>query len=663
MRNITSSEARELEARGCTCCDWSRVRVADAFDVRAYTNVRFSGDIELGTTDGTFTLTGGLEVRSSITDAVLHNVRIGNGVYIKGVANYIACYDIGDRVFIENVQCMTTRPDSTFGIGTRVSVLNETGGREVPIYERLSAHAAYMMAMYRHNPALTSRMLGMVQRHAESVKSDRGTIGRHAIIMNCGTITDVNIGCYAEIKGASRLENGTIVSSEADPVRVGAGVIASDFIMESGAVAQDGAVLHRVFVGQSTHLRNLFSAHDSLFFANCLCENGEACAIFAGPYTVTMHKSSLLIAGMYSFLNAGSGSNQSNHMYKLGPIHQGIVERGSKTTSDSYILWPAKVGAFSLVMGRHVSHPDTSRLPFSYLIEKEGRTYLVPGVNLKSVGTVRDAQKWPKRDRRKDPDRLDCINFNLLSPYTVSKMMDGCRLLDSLEAIAGVTADKYAYQTMTIEARALNKGRMYYGLAIDKFMGNSVIKRLEGADFSSAADINRRLQPTHPAGSGEWVDIGGMLAPKREISTLIRDIIEERVTALDQVEARFARLHADYYDMEWTWVAEHLEQWCGCTVDTITPADVIALVERWRASVVRLDELLYDDARKEFSLVSKVGFGVDGAEERQESDFEHVRGAFDSDPFVCMVLDHIEAKSRLGQELIDRVRRIDGVAQ
>ena len=50
-------------------------------------------------------------------------------------------------------------------------------------------------------------------------------------------------------------------------------------------------------------------------------------------------------------MNAGSGSNQSNHMYKLGPIHQGTLERGAKTTSDSYILWPARVGAFSLVMG------------------------------------------------------------------------------------------------------------------------------------------------------------------------------------------------------------------------------------------------------------------------------------------------------------------------
>ena len=98
---------------------------------------------------------------------------------------------------------------------------------------------------------------------------------------------------------------------------------------------------------------------------------------FAGPYTVTHHKSTLLIAGMFSFMNAGSGSNQSNHMYKLGPIHQGTLERGAKTTSDSYILWPARVGAFSLVMGRHVNHSDTSNLPFSYLIEQNNTTYLV----------------------------------------------------------------------------------------------------------------------------------------------------------------------------------------------------------------------------------------------------------------------------------------------
>ena len=74
------------------------------------------------------------------------------------------------------------------------------------------------------------------------------------------------------------------------------------------------------------------------------------------------------------------------------------------------VLWPAKVGAFSLVMGRHDSHQDTSNLPFSYLIEQQSTTMIMPGANLRSVGTQRDARKWPKRDARKDPDKIDCIN-------------------------------------------------------------------------------------------------------------------------------------------------------------------------------------------------------------------------------------------------------------
>lgn len=654
-RNITAAEIAALEAKRCSCSDWGMVEVEEPFFADAYTNVTFSGSIRLGSAIGEFTLPGGVVRRSGITDATLHNVSVGRGVCIRNIRGYIANYDIADDAYIENVDRILTNPGATFGIGTEVSVLNETGGREVPIYGRLSAQTAYIAAMYRHLPELTARISEMVHDHTETIRSNRGYIGTGAYIVACGALKDMWIGDYARINGASELSQGWLAASRTAPVEVGRNVMAEGFVMASGSKVSDGVVLRHVFVGQGTHLSHLFSAHDSLFFANCACENGEACAIFAGPYTVTMHKSSLLIAGMFSFLNAGSGSNQSNHMYKLGPIHQGVVERGSKTTSDSYILWPARIGAFSLVMGRLVSHPDSSKLPFSYLIERKGATYLVPGVNLKSVGTIRDARKWPTRDARRDPDKLDMVNFNLLSPYTISRMMEGIEVLDSVEAVSGLTAERYTWQNMTIEARALRKGRDYYRMAIDKFMGNSVIKRLEGDPFASVDDMRRRLRPTAPAGSGEWVDIGGMLAPKSEISALIRDIIERRVDTLDQLETRFRAMHAAYYDMEWTWVVENFTRWWGKPVDDLTPADVAAIVRRWNDSVVALDRMLYDDARKEFSLVSRTGFGVDGSHGRQQSDFEQVRGRFEADPFVCMVVNHIEAKTALGQELLDRL--------
>lgn len=654
-RNLTAAEIASLSANGCRCENWENVQVIDPFITDHYRNVTFSGDVRLGTTGKTFIRSGVIPVQSGIYDALIHNCTIGNDVLISKVANYIVNYDIDDDVLIENAGRVAMTGESTFGNGIEVSVLNETGGREVPIYDRLSAHVAYMLAMYRHDTPLMTGLRDMIARYVDSRRSTRGRVETGARIINAGSINNVYIGPCAVIDGASKLSNGSLMSEPDAPVYVGANVLASDFIMAAGSTLDDGAVAVHTFIGQGSALTRLFSAHDSLFFANCMCENGEAAAVFGGPYTVTMHKSSLLIAGMFSFLNAGSGSNQSNHMYKLGPIHQGVVERGSKTTSDSYILWPARIGAFSLVMGRLVSHPDTSRLPFSYLIERTGSSHLVPGVNLKSVGTVRDAMKWPKRDRRTTSRKLDLINFNLLSPYTVSKMIDGTDLLNELRRTAGETSAVYSYQGLTITASALRKGIMYYGMAIDKFMGNSVIKRLEGAPLHTDDEIRRRLAPTSAEGAGEWVDICGLIAPKAEISRLTREIGQGTVTSLEQVEQRLTDLHARYYDMEWTWVVENFERWWGKPVDALTADDIRAIVDRWTDSVVTLDRMLYEDARKEFSSISRIGFGVDGSDGRRNHDFEQVRGEFEKDPFVTMVLSHIEAKTALGAELKSRL--------
>ena len=536
-RSLTETEISALKANGCDG-NWAGVSVAEGFDPSRLHNVVFSGEVRLGLADGVLHLPCGIERRHGISNATLHNVSVGNGVYINNIANYIANYDIADGAVIENVDCIEGTLKSTFGIGTEVSVLNETGGREVPIYERMSAQTAYLIAMYRNRRSMIERLVTMIKVHAGTFYGRRGRIGASAVVLNSGTITDVNIGDYAHVNGATRLADGTMTSSKSDPVKVGRAVIAEGFVFAAGARVDDGAVIHHCFIGQATHLTHLFSAHDSLFFSNCACENGEAAAIFAGPYTVTMHKSSLLIAGMFSFLNAGSGSNQSNHMYKLGPIHQGVVERGSKTTSDSYILWPAKIGAFSLVMGRHVNHPDTSRLPFSYLIENRGESFLVPGINIRSVGTIRDAQKWPRRDKRKTPARLDNINFNLLSPYTAGKMLDGIDLLNQLERTAGLTAERFAFQTMTIDAHALRKGRKLYGMALDKFMGNTVISRLGLDPIADEAELTRRLTPTAKAGAGQWVDVCGLFAPKSEVDAICDEITDGTLDSVDAIEAR-----------------------------------------------------------------------------------------------------------------------------
>ena len=656
LRNLRPDEIATLRSQACRADDWNQVWVPEVFDIEYVNHVRFSGVVKLGAFRKIFTLPGGLVKHSGLRHVTLHNCTLGDNVLIENVQNYIANYRIGDDCFIQNINVMLVEGKATFGNNVEVSVLNETGGREVPIYDGLSASLAYIIALYRHRPALIERLRDMITAYTEGIASTEGTVGDKVKIVNTGTIRNVKIGDYATIENSARLENGSVNSKKEAPVFIGDSVIAQDFIVSSGAKIADAAKIIRCFIGQACQVTHNFSAHDSLLFSNCAFENGEACAIFAGPFTVSMHKSSLLIAGMYSFLNAGSGSNQRNHMYKLGPIHQGIVERGSKTTSDSYILWPARIGAFSLVMGRHHHHSDTSDIPFSYLIEKDDETYLVPGINLRSVGTIRDAQKWPKRDKRTDPDRLDMINYNLLSPYTIQKMLKAVDILKNLQALVGETSEIYYYQNTRIKGSSLRNALNFYGMAINKFFGNSLIKRLEGTTYCSMEEVWEQLRPTESKGSGEWLDLAGLILPREPLEALLQDIEQGEIASLEDVECFFRLVHGRYYSLEWTWAYEMIERYYGVDLRSISAAEIIDLVRRWQECVIRLDEMLYEDARKEFSLTSMIGFGVDGSSKEKQQDFEGVRGDFMNNPFVTAVQEHIVNKRALGDELIERLK-------
>ena len=123
-------------------------------------------------------------------------------------------------------------------------------------------------------------------------------------------------------------------------VKMQGSIVSEHFIVEDDTHLGNCS-LHHCYVGEGCRLDGGFSAHDSLIFANSNLSNGEASAAFLGPYTVSMHRSTLLIGGAFSFFNAGSGTNQSNHQYRLGPIHHGLMERGVKCSSDSYMLWPS----------------------------------------------------------------------------------------------------------------------------------------------------------------------------------------------------------------------------------------------------------------------------------------------------------------------------------
>ena len=212
-RKLNEQEILQLKTQSCTADDWNHIEVAHDFKADCVFHTRFSGKVKLGVFEHEFTLAGGMKKHAGLYHTTLHNVTVGNHCCIENVKNYIANYEIGDYTFIENVDIILVDGKSKFGNGVEVAVLNETGGREVMLHDRLSAHQAYIMALYRHRPELIERMKAIIERYAEGNASEMGYIGTHVTIVDSGYIKNVKIGDYCKIEGAGRLKNGSLNSN------------------------------------------------------------------------------------------------------------------------------------------------------------------------------------------------------------------------------------------------------------------------------------------------------------------------------------------------------------------------------------------------------------------------------------------------------------------
>lgn len=480
--------------------------------------------------------------------------------------------------------------------------MNENGGRTVRIYSGLTAQIAYMAAVYRHRPALVAALDRMARRAADAARSAQGSIGRDCRITDCRLLRDVCIGHGATLEGVSVLSNGTV----GDFSRIGIDVKAYDFVTAEHALVDNGSLIERCFIGERCIFDRGYTASDSLFFANSHCENGEAASIFAGPYTVSHHKSSLLIAGMFSFFNAGSGSNQSNHLFKSGAVHQAVHLRGCKFASGAYIMSPALEGAFTMIMGHHSFHHDTSAFPYSYLVEKEGRSVLMPGANLTSYGAVRDIEKWPARDRR--TIRRDVINFEEYNPYITSGML---RAVDTLHAIAEEDPDAptYVHQKAIIRAAALKRGIGLYNRFIVAALG-AMLDRGESAERYD--------------GSGRWLDIAGQYITKREVEAILDAIDHGELASPEEVDNRFRVFSVHYDDYAHSWAEGVYASLLGHIPTVAEIEEAIAAGRNARATMRRTTDA---DRDRDCSLDMAVSYGLDSDDEGEvRDDYYSVRG-------------------------------------
>ena len=592
MRQLTDEEIRVLEDRNCWAEDWTNVHVSDDFKPNYMHRVMLYGEISIGDFDKNIEVSRGFLKHSGINNATLRNVSIRDNCLIENIGGFINNYTIGDDCYISNVSAMETTDGATYGEGNLISVLNEVGDGNVILFSDLNSQFAAFMAKHFGDKPLKDAIRRLINEEIARKRHDQAYIGNHVKIVNTKEITNTVVYDDCEINGAARLSDCTILSSPASSVYIGTGVICENSIISEGSSIINSVKIQDCFVGEACQISNGFTASSSVFFANSYMSNGEACAAFCGPFTASHHKSSLLIGGQFSFYNAGSATNFSNHAYKMGPMHYGILERGTKTASGAYVLMPAYIGTFSVCFGKLMYHPDTRNLPFSYLIAYGDTMYLSPGRNITTVGLYRDIRKWPKRDVRPVGSQKSIVNFDWLSPFSVGEIVEGKRILEKLLDASGENVTTYTYHNYVINASSLNKGIKYYDIALRIYIG-AVLKRV----IKKCGTVE---PPTTTIGLGKWNDLSGLLLPESEEMRLIDDIKSGEIETIQEVTDRFKEINCNYREYQWAWTYQMILDYYH--LSEITDADI----ERIREDYVRARRAwiaeIRKDAEKEYAM-------------------------------------------------------------
>ena len=575
---LTQEQINQLTLQGCDAEDWSLVEVSPIFDSSLVSHVSFRGKISIGDLIKEKCANKTQEV--GIRYATLKNVIIGSHTYIHHVG-LIEGYSIGDNVRIYRVNELIADKEEanlwkkTFAVG------NEVGENNI----RLSRHPNEQIDwICIHYPHVREKVWNSIDLNSKEYSTSCFcSLGNGTSITNSNVLYNISTGIDSCIQGAAELKNGHI----AGQCYIGAQVIANYFTIGSESIVDGAANLYCTIIGNHCKIGKGFTAENCYFCHHCELYCGEACAVFAGPHTVSHHKSTLLIGGEFSFFNAGSGTNQSNHAYKMGPIHHGCLGKGSKTASGSHILWPMQTAPFSMIMGKIKNHPDLSSLPFSYVIAEENMTYIVPGINLCTIGTYRDIIKWKERGITSSfPDAT--INnmtatYDFLSPYVMQEVFAGLTILNELQEECGKKVDIYSYQGCIIRKSALEKGINYYKLAISLFASKIKQNLL----------INSEASEQHKT----WIDVAGIPTPKDYLENALQEVATSTDKAayeiLESVIANFCNQYITYSQM---WGKTQLEEhYSNNLYHNKVKIEIENALEQWKK------HLMYD-AYKEYNL-------------------------------------------------------------
>ncbi|MBQ4554382.1 MAG: DUF4954 family protein [Spirochaetaceae bacterium] len=573
--------------------DWNNIYVSEQFDANLIKHSEFSGTIVIGNLQKANLKFHDLVLETGIYHSKVRSCVIGDNVAIRNV-RYLDNYKIGNGVILFNIQEMSCTNHSKFGNGILkegepesnriwIGVCNENGGRDILPFESMLPSDAYLWAKNRDDKELLSRFVELTEYHNDKKLNTYGLVEDFAVIKNASLIKDAKIGSCAYIKGAFKLKNITVLSSEDEPSQIGEGVEMVNGIMGYGSKVFYQAVAVRFVIGRNCQLKYGVRVLNTVLGDNSTVSCCELLNNLVYPFHEQHHNSSFLIATtIMGQSNIASGATIGSNHNSRSPDGEIVAGRGFWPGLCSDFKHNSKFASFVLVSKGSYQCELNITYPFSLVSinSTEQAISIIPAYwfQYNMFAMARNNSKFQKRDKRAvkaqhietDPFAPDALQEIMSSLNRIIKLTARTLKYDDLQK-----AKDFLHQNpdadLTLEdprcmkrygakihkaARGYKEYRKvakYFAVkTLANWYENTTYTRPSREFFNSILDIELFT---------EWENVGGQVIPSAKIAELFDLIKQRKINTWEEVHQFYEECQKNYeaYKARYSlWILEQL---------------------------------------------------------------------------------------------------------
>lgn len=686
-RRLTEKEIQILKAQDNSNSDetWQNIFVPSKegeFDASLIKKCEIRGWLVTGSLKKAEIKFHDLVLDCGLYNSYLENVYIEDNVAIRNVA-YLSNYHIGSRSIIFNIQEMSCTNHSKFGNGlikegepesnrVWIGVGNENDMRSVLPFESMITADAWIWSRYREDKKLQQRLVELTESGQSKKLDTFGIVEHDAVIKNTILLKDVKVGAHAYIKGALKLKNITVLSSQDEPSQIGEGVEMVNGIMGYGSKVFYQAVAVRFVIGRNCQLKYGARLLNSVLGDNSTVSCCEMLNNLVFPFHEQHHNSSFLIAStLGGQSNVASGATIGSNHNSRSPDGEMLAGRGFWPGLCSDFKHNSRFACFTLVSKGSYQNELNIKYPFS-LVASNGDSKcitIIPAYwflyNMYAI--TRNKSKFQKRDKRAvkvqhietDPLAPDSIQevveaitriIELTGQYLVTKGWEQAVKAETKEELFQVAKD-YLHQHPEAEFSLCDmECQKKYGAEIHKpvrayktyrkiikyFACSVLLEYCQKFNTKITRDQLKVIVKEIPLYT-EWVNAGGQIIPAAKIKELIEKIKGKIINNWQQVH--------DYYD------------YCEENYLFYKVNYAVYLLERLYSKKIRdFEDSIFEDIIRDVTAVSLEMLGgarssrqkdyVDGFRKitfRNEEEMAAVLGKIDDNEFLAEMKPKTEA--------------------